>query len=551
MRMLLRYLAFSLIIIGLAGCGGLPNEVEDRASTIKQSIGSLDKMLEDERTALLAIPTKDAGLWKFLEPYATRENWTGSLDKVKQNIAGLQETFNSQVQPLLDANKEESEATLTALLEAIEKNFDPVKVSIRSVKDRIALLQTAKDHATAWIEQSRTHVTQLDTSTANLKPLITEIKGAFPDRSSDIDMRLAPLSKLVTDAHDALVRAEGEFTSHAQGKEANYALFADTVTFIASSSAQYIALDAEYRADLNSLYEDHTVILRDMKIEYKVQIVRTSWDENSDWNTENDHVFDPVFISKDDFEYLSSLSEGDSKGQQEYLADYYSSWGSWSTKVHIDKSVWQKLSIDEGASMPYGNNSSQFSIAELEPVYYHKYAKVTGTTVAEGDWEEVDEEEFAQHVESFGMAIETKPLGRFADEAVEEPTPVGIEMVGNERYGEWKQDSTGNSFWHYYGQYAFINALIGGNNHSYSRNEYDNYRTWRSGRNKDTEGTAYGWYGSNSKAPTYGSSGSQTTKTASYTSSPFAKGGGARSVSPNLRDAGVTARSRGPGARGK
>ena len=40
--------------------------------------------------------------------------------------------------------------------------------------------------------------------------------------------------------------------------------------------------------------------------------------------------------------------------------------------------------------------------------------------------------------------------------------PVGSEYVGNTNYGHWKQDSSGHSFWAFYGQYAMFSALLGG-----------------------------------------------------------------------------------------
>ncbi len=33
-------------------------------------------------------------------------------------------------------------------------------------------------------------------------------------------------------------------------------------------------------------------------------------------------------------------------------------------------------------------------------------------------------------------------------------------LVGNENYGQWRQDSSGNSFWAFYGQYALISSLL-------------------------------------------------------------------------------------------
>lgn len=65
--------------------------------------------------------------------------------------------------------------------------------------------------------------------------------------------------------------------------------------------------------------------------------------------------------------------------------------------------------------------------------------------------------------------------------------PAGSELVGNPNYGQWKQNSSGTSFWAFYGQYAFFSSLfsspvrydswsVGGHN-SYYRNRGRDYYT--------------------------------------------------------------------------
>jgi hypothetical protein len=551
---LLRLLVVGLAVLALTACG-LLDETKQRAETVKQSLASLAASLEQERSSFQKIETADAALWEFILPYATREGWSAKFDAVGSDIAGLQATFDRDAKPILDANKEETDGTLIAVLAGIEQNIDPLQTSIKFVKDRINLLRTGKEQAPAWIETSRGHVASLDAAIAALPSVIAETKTAFAERAGDIDMRFAPLSKLVADAHASLTTAEAQFASHSQGGETDYAVFADSVKSIEAAVGQFATEDAEYREDLKSLYEDNTVVLRDMKIEFLAQVGRTSWHEGeSEWPTETEHLYNPVSISEADFEYLSKLADGDWNGQQGSIGLH--AWGifsGWETKSYIDQGVWDRLKVvADNPPLPPGDNMAGFWLAELEPVYFHKYATVSGTNVTEGDWEEVDDFEYGQYADSFGMAIESKPLGRFSDEAIEEPTPVGMEMVGDDRYGEWKQDpATGNTFWHYYGQYAFINGLLGGNGPFYSQADYNNYRSWKEERRNNAAAGTYGWYGSDRTKPTYGSSGSHTTKTASYAASPFAKSGGAKTISPSLRDAGISARSRGPGAGGK
>lgn len=50
------------------------------------------------------------------------------------------------------------------------------------------------------------------------------------------------------------------------------------------------------------------------------------------------------------------------------------------------------------------------------------------------------------------------------------------QMVGNPQYGHWQENSSGQSFWAWYGQYALISNLLGGNRYSY--NDWRYSRGW-------------------------------------------------------------------------
>lgn len=547
MKWWIKWVLLAPLLLALAACGGLSGDIEARAGKVKNSFASLLKLVESERTEFANLE-KDAEAWAFFAPYATRENWAASFDTAAADVKGLQKRFDTEVRPLLTADREEDEAKLAELLTALEANYKPAEESIKVVKNRMTLLKTGFEKAPEWIKQARQHMASIDAAVTALRPVIETTKKDFVDRATDIDMRFAPLSKFAADAKAQLALAEAEFGKHESGSEADYAVFADAVAFLKTSATTFAELDTDYRADLDSLYKDFTLVLRDMKVEYAVTIGRSSWYSDSDWDSTNDYLYSPAKISQADFEYLSGLGVGEGLGEQGHLASYSSSWGSWSVKSHIDAGVWNRLGLNADQAWFSGDDDSMFFIEDLEPVYFHKYAEISGTNVTEGDWEEVDEDEYGARIDDFGMSLETKPLGKFDDEAVSEATPVGIDMVGDARYGEWQQDSSGNSFWHYYGQYAFFNNLFASDNRYY-RSDYDDYRRWRNDRG--TTGAVYGWYGTNRSAPTWGSSGAYTTTTSTYKSSPFAANGGAKSASASLRSAGETARTRGPGEAGK
>ena len=76
--------------------------------------------------------------------------------------------------------------------------------------------------------------------------------------------------------------------------------------------------------------------------------------------------------------------------------------------------------------------------------------------------------------------------------------------MGNSRYGQWRQDSRGGSFWEFYGKYAFFSHVFGGLTRPVYRSGYDDYRRYQSG------GRPY--YGRNNQYGTRGKYTQQTNK---------------------------------------
>lgn len=58
----------------------------------------------------------------------------------------------------------------------------------------------------------------------------------------------------------------------------------------------------------------------------------------------------------------------------------------------------------------------------------------------------------------------------------------GSQLVGNPHYGSWQTNSSGASFWVWYGQYALISSLLGGPRIGYGdwsgRRDYSYYHDW-------------------------------------------------------------------------
>ncbi len=130
--------------------------------------------------------------------------------------------------------------------------------------------------------------------------------------------------------------------------------------------------------------------------------------------------------------------------------------------------------------------------------YFHKYRVVQEEEAWTTDWLEVKEEYYKTNENFLGMCLATRKDGEDSSQV----SPPGYEHVGDKRYGNWRTDSRGNSFWEWYGKYALFSSLFGGWYRPIYRNDYNSYRGYRSRRAP--------FYGSRNQ---YGSRGSIVKKT--------------------------------------
>jgi hypothetical protein len=109
------------------------------------------------------------------------------------------------------------------------------------------------------------------------------------------------------------------------------------------------------------------------------------------------------------------------------------------------------------------------------------------------DWQQVDSGTYERYRPFLGMVILSKAPGGSVDESAHPP---GYQQVGDERYGQWRDDGRGGSFWEFYGQYALLSNLIGGFGRPIYRDDWDGYRNSRS-RGQTYYGPGGGVYGTN------------------------------------------------------
>jgi len=115
------------------------------------------------------------------------------------------------------------------------------------------------------------------------------------------------------------------------------------------------------------------------------------------------------------------------------------------------------------------------------------------------DWYEVEEGIYARYENYVGMVVASKNRdGRRTD--ARQAHPPGYQYVGDSRYGFWG----GGGFWQFYGQYAFMQNMLGG--WGVNRSDWGNYQR------EQSRGRPYYGPVTNGR-PAFGSNGTQTQKT--------------------------------------
>lgn len=139
--------------------------------------------------------------------------------------------------------------------------------------------------------------------------------------------------------------------------------------------------------------------------------------------------------------------------------------------------------------------------------YFHKYKLVYGEKsnaddtlsyqTLETDWYQIEKDEYQKFYPYLGMVIASKTSDGKIDDS---KYPPGYQYVGDSRYGRWRTDNSGNSFWEFYGKFALMSHVFGMFNRPVYRTDWNSYRDYRrTGRDYYGSGGVYGTNGSYTK----------------------------------------------------
>ena len=524
----------TILCLALVGCGGLPYDIVERAQGLPQRIEDSRKEVDEREKRYLALTQKSG--FEFYRPYAEREKWSDYFEQAKSELNRVQEVFEKEINPILERDEEEDARKLLRQLDRVSRILREVVVELaKKAGARMTFLVEAKKTAPRLVENGETQLAIIDGLMPKLESYLATAKRDYPKKAKEIDGRFSPLRQLQTAAQERMEEVRPEFRAHEGGQVADYAKLGDGTHVVAANLEKLVTGDRVLRSKIGELYQSYTKVLVDMRADHYVQVGRTSWNNSYDFPPEHQYLYTPRRVDQATWDYFANLPPEQPLGT---LPNIFSSG------IAIDEAMWNELLIDRRNSWPGRDDDAEYWLNDIPVTYYHKYIFVRNAQKEETDWVEVDEDEFTDYGDALGMEIVSKPYGLYEEEKLKEPAPPGMAYVGNEKYGQWEKDSSGNSFWAFYGRYALMRNLFWGPGF-YRPYYYNSWSAWNSGYRGRR-----GYYGPDPNRPVYGTYGSSTRQNPRYQRSSFGRSGGFRRAAASTRGAGASSRGRGPGGRG-
>lgn len=199
-----------------------------------------------------------------------------------------------------------------------------------------------------------------------------------------------------------------------------------------------------------------------------------------------------------------------------FLLAIMASCGSNSERNRYKKTQIDKIITTYIDKQDYSVILADMDYKEEDDSYFHKYKiiipknKNTEKEASEDDFEVIDTKwktvsvlTFEKYQNDLGMTILSKKDGILDKKSA----PSGYDnYVGNKKYGQWQTNSSGTSFWAFYGQYAFMRSMFGWNSgYRHYRNDYSRYSSYRGRQNYYGTRNNFGTRSYKSKSSTWAS----------------------------------------------
>ena len=487
-----------LVCIGssLVACSGLPDHLTRKYENIPQQLKQHEeKVAALEKTYKAQQQSKE---WAFAKSYADKEKWNTHFETAHKKLIEANSYFEATLKPRYERNKEEETQDFNRELEAFDKLlFESVK-SARFPSEREAFLLKAKADAKIYFVTANTHLDHIYQLQLALFERGTQAITDYPHKDNDVSKRLDQMDAYVNAAKKDFSSLEKQYLNHKNNKVTDYSILGDAKIAIDKNAKDIKDYESTTSKKFDELYTSYTRILADQKIDYFVVIGRASWCEGEYCGNGRESTYPAKKVDAKIFEYFDSY-------KNDLVATMRGGWSA-SFTLQIPQSHWDTLKINKRDRMNKEFDYADYWVQKTYTKSYHKYIDIIDDKQTTTKWIEVKETDFWNQFDNLGMSILTKPFGYYKEDTLDKAEPVGMAMVapltttngsasGSNRYGEWRTNSQGSSFWHYYGMYSFMNSLAGGNR-AYSGRNWRHYSTHNNSSPYYGENREYGTYGS-------------------------------------------------------
>tara|TARA_R110000765_G_scaffold7963_8_gene26154 strand:+ start:7694 stop:9220 length:1527 start_codon:yes stop_codon:yes gene_type:complete len=492
----------------MTGCG-LNKQAEQSIKQTEQNVIKTSEFVQAKQAELTA-SLKDEKFAKTYGIYATQGNWVDTIKQARLESETLVSLYSRQITPHVTKGKRKNSDTVVSLCMGLDRQAARVRDNANVVAKQIKFIEDVRKTIPAKTKRALGNANQSETTMKVLANTRDTYIEDYPKQSVKITKKFNTVNAI----NSALQVSNSIIQKETKASTPNLLTIGDeyvkSVANFSKFAVDFPALVETYK-ELDSSY---TNILDDMKIEYFVTIGVSYWDSYSD-SAESNAVYKPIKVTEDQYVSLSrntgSISSSTVRGI--------------------------RLNPDQYSSR---YNSAEYWVNDFDQVFYHKYTEINGSKVTKTDWEDVEQEEFSAYMNALGMSIFSKPYGVFEEDAVYQAHPPALAFVGDKKYGEYRSDNNGNSFWHYYGQFAFINAMLGPSYHYPS----SMHSGWYGSRNTRA------YYGGTSTSPAFGTRSTRVRSNPAMARSSWVKSGRVTSPPHTVR-ASSARQAGGSGGKGK
>ncbi len=534
-------LIFGVILL-ISGCG-IPDNLKSRVSMLQGDFKKTESRFLKEVSTYKRF--KNSSEYEEFKKYAQKENWQKNIDNVKKTVANAKQ-INTKIKKILDDDREKDQANLMLHMINFKGHIDKIKVEYPKTNKRITFIKDTKDNSDSLLEKANISYENSQQRYVKLKDTLTQVAIDFPKKTADINKKAKTLEDIMGLNKNYILSIEQEFKKESSKRD--YAQFGDSYVGLTQNAILLKTSDEKMRKQFSQLYQSYTKILTDMRSDLFVQVARSTWDGYAEYGSDHPYTYRPSKVTSKVYNYFDALT-------LENIATYGAGWSS-GFKSNIEKNMWDALKINHSIGR---DNRGVWWVLKMNARYYHKYVLINGENRQESDWVEVKATYFYKNQANLGMEILSKPYGFYEEEKINEASPAGMSLVGNSKYGEWrdKNSQTRSSIgsvgllWFFFPRYGFYSSY---GSPYYRYNDYRRYSDYRTRRQP--------YYGSNHQ---YGTWGSSTYSNNRYARSSYAQshsagvraaksGKGAQQYkksTSSIKRAGSSTRGRGPSGGGK